>query len=140
MPSNVCTPLFNGGDKPVTYRTSASVTGKTFAAVSGNIQSGPDITSTTLPTTFDGGNFQAATCGAGLKAAGVFAFDAASGAVVPVLKQGNIVPVTAGGAITAGAQVEVGSGGKAVTIASGIAVGIAHTTGVNNADCYIELY
>lgn len=140
MPVNTCTPLFDGGDDPITVRASAGVTGKRFGAISANIQSGPDITTAVLPTTWDGGNLQAATCGAGLKADGVFAYDAASGAIVPFWQSGNVVPVTAGGTVTAGQEVEVGATGKAITLAAGKAVGKAYTSAVLDADCYVELY
>ena len=72
---------------------------------------------------------------------GVAAYDAASGKRVPVIRgKGAIVPVLCGGAITAGAEVEVGSGGKAVTIASGKARGRAVETGANGVVSFIELY
>lgn len=140
MPANICLPLFDGGSEPLSYRATAAVVGKTFAAISGDIQSGPAVTSTSLPTTFDGGNFQAATCAAGAKPVGVFAYDGVSGQLMPVLKRGNIVPVTAGGSITAGVEVEVGASGKAITLAAGKVAGIAHTSAVLNADVYVELY
>ena len=73
------------------------------------------------------------------KVLGVAAFDAAVGAQVSVIGEG-VVPVTAGAAITAGAEVEVGTGGKAITLASGKAVGRALTTAANNADVYVRLY
>jgi hypothetical protein len=72
---------------------------------------------------------------------GVAAYDAASGARVPVIRgKGSIVPVTAGGTIAFGAEVEVGTGGKAVTIASGKARGRAVEAGTNGNDVMIELY
>lgn len=140
MPTNQCIPLFKGGNVPVTVRVTANVTGKTFGAISANIQSGPDITSTALPTTWDGGNLQAATCTAAAKADGVFAYDQTSGEIVPLHGSDAVVPVTAGAAITAGQEVEVGTGGKAIPLASGKAVGKATTTAANNADCYVRLY
>lgn len=140
MPANICVPLFKGGDKDTTVRVTADVVGKTFGAISANIQSGPVITTAVLPTTYDGGNLQMATCGAGLKADGVFAYDQTSGGVVPVLGSGNIVPVTAGGTVTAGQQVEVGSNGRAITLASGIAVGKATTSATVGNDCFVDLY
>lgn len=51
-------------------------------------------------------------------ALGVARADAASGELVPVDVLGTAL-VTAGGAIAANAAVEVGAGGKAVTLASG---------------------
>jgi cytidine deaminase len=72
------------------------------------------------------------------KAFGVATADFANGKVGAVVREG-ILFVTAGGAITAGAQVEVGSGGKAVALASGVAVGQALETGSNNNPCLIAL-
>lgn len=138
MPANVCVPLFEG-HKPITRRASAAVTGKTFVSVSADIQSGPAITTTALPTTWDGGNIQVATTGAGLKSEGVAAYDAASGAVLPVYGGGNVVPVTAGATITAGQQVQSDASGKAIPLASGIALGVAETSAANAADCFVRL-
>lgn len=143
MPANICVPLFKGGEKDQTVRVTAAVVGKTFGAISATIESGPELTTATLPSTYDGGNLRAATCGAGLKADGVFAYDQPTvGGIVPLIRQqgGAVVPVTAGAAITAGVQVEVGANGKAITFASGIPVGKATTTAVLNGDCYVELY
>lgn len=127
MATNECIPLFRPGSD-VTALTTAAVTGKTFV----------DISATRDATE---GLFKVATATAAARAWGVAAYDAASGARVPVIAgPGTIVPVTAGGAITAGAQVEVGANGKAVVLASGIAVGKALETGVNNTDCLIRLY
>lgn len=53
-------------------------------------------------------------CAANAKAVGVSAFDAASGEPITVYGAGNIVPVTAGGAISAGAYVASDANGKAV--------------------------
>ncbi|MEV0031428.1 capsid cement protein [Nocardia sp. NPDC050793] len=122
--ANECTPLFRPG-KDVTVLTTGAVTGKTFLAISA------------APDTY--GQLKAATCTAAAKAFGVAARDAASGARVLVIKQG-IVPVTAGGTIAVGAEVEVGSSGKAVTLASGKAVGMAVSAGTNNADVLVDLY
>lgn len=141
MPLNISVPLFKSGEKDQTYRVTADVVGKTFAAVSGDIQSGPVITTVVLPSTFDGGNEQAATCAAGAKAVGVFAYNQASGGVVPVIGKGATTNVTSGAAITAGVELEVGTGGKAITLASGRPVGIAKSTvGGANLDVYVELY
>lgn len=146
MPANICVPLFKSGEKDQTYRTTAAVVGKTFAAISATIESGPVITTAVLPATYDGGNMKVATCGAGVKPDGVFAYDAASGAIVPVIKKGATVPVTSGAAITAGVEVMSDAAGKAipwVTAASEAnrKAGKATTTaGGADVDCYIELY
>lgn len=125
--ANECIPLFRPG-ADVTCLTTGAVTGKTFVGVSA-----------TRDTTT--GLIKVVTATAAAKAFGVASMDAASGARVAVITgPGHIIPVTAGGDITAGAQVEVGADGKAVALASGIAVGQALETGANNAACLIKLY
>ena len=79
-----------------------------------------------------------ATATAATKAFGVAAADIASGAT-GLIHRGGIMFVTAGGAITAGAQVEVATGGKAVALSSGVAVGTALETGSNNNPVLIAL-
>jgi Uncharacterized conserved protein (DUF2190) len=125
--ANECIPLYRpGGD--LTVLTTAAVTGKTFVAVS----------ATRDATT---GHIKAATATAAGGTLGVAARDIASGAYGPVIcTPGIIVPVTAGGTIAFGAEVEVGANGKAVTIASGVAVGRAVEAGTNNNDILVKLY
>ncbi|PKV80906.1 capsid cement protein [Nocardia fluminea] len=122
--ANECTPLFQPG-KDVTVLLTGAVVGKTFVAISA------------APDTY--GQLKGVTCTAAARAFGVAARDAASGARVLVRKKG-IVPVTAGGTIAVGAEVEVGASGKAVTLASGKAVGQAVSAGTNNADVLVDLY
>lgn len=121
--ANEAAPLFRPG-ADVTVKTTGAVTGKTFVAVSA--------------TRDADGLIKCATATGAAKAFGVAARDIASGDVGAILR-GGIVPVTAGGAITAGAQVEVGAAGKAVTLASGVAVGHAVETGSNGNDVLIAL-
>lgn len=123
--ANECTPLFRPG-RDITVLTTAAVTGKTFV----------DVSATRDATT---GLIKVATAAAGTKALGVAAYDIASGATGPILR-GGILPVTAGGAITAGAEVEVGASGRAITLASGKAVGKAVETGTNGNDVLIAFY
>jgi len=125
--ANEAIPLFRPGSD-VTCLTTGAVTGKTFVDVSATVDS----------TT---GLIKVATASAGAKALGVATYDAASGARVPVIcGPGTIVHVTGGAAITAGAEVEVGTGGKVITLASGKAVGKSLGTGANNTDTLIRLY
>lgn len=125
--ANECTPLFRPG-ADVTCLTTGAVTGKTFV----------DISATRDATE---GLIKVATATAAGLSFGVAAYDAASGARVPVVRgKGSIVPVTAGGTIAFGAEVEIGSSGKAVTIASGKARGRAVEAGTNGNDVMIELY
>jgi ABC-type molybdate transport system substrate-binding protein len=55
-------------------------------------------------------------------------------------RNSRVVKVTAGGSISAFAEVEVGNPGKAVAKSSGVAVGYALTQGSNNNDAEISLY
>jgi hypothetical protein len=132
--ANECFPLYETGD--ISAITTAAVTGQRFVNISASFSSGPG-----LSTTSEGSNIKVAHATAAGIAFGVAAYDAASGAHVAVIgTPGRIVPVTAGGAITAGAQVEVGTTGKAVVLASGIAVGTAvSTTSADGDTVYVKL-
>lgn len=122
--ANESKPLFRPG-QDVTALTTGAVTGSTFVGVS----------ATRDATT---GLVKVATATAASKPFGVAAADIASGAT-GLIHRGGILFVTAGGAITAGAQVEVATGGKAVTLASGVAVGTALETGSNNNPVLVAL-
>ena len=125
--ANECIPLYRPGED-VTCQTTAAVVGKTFV----------DISATRDTTT---GLIKVATATAAGRALGVASYDAPINGRVSVQRgKGVILPVTAGGAIAAGAQVEVGASGRAVTLAAGVAVGRAIETGTNGNDVFIELY
>lgn len=72
------------------------------------------------------GNLAVAHAAAGDRPLGVAAADAAAGVSFPLVR-GGVVKVTAGGAIAAGAAVQVGADGKVITVGAGAAVGIAVT-------------
>ena len=122
--ANEAKPLFRPG-ADVTVLTTAAVTGKTVVGVSATVDASTGL-------------IKVATATGAAKAFGVASRDIASGDIGHILR-GGIVNVTAGGANTAGAQVEVGSGGKAVTLASGVPVGTALSTGSNNNDVLVAL-
>lgn len=125
--ANECIPLFRPG-ADITCLTTGAVTGKTFV----------DVSATRDATT---GLIKVATAAAGAKAFGVAAYDAASGARVPVISgPGQIVPVTARATIAFGAEVEVGGTGGVITLATGKAVGKAVEAGTNGNDILVELY
>lgn len=125
--ANECIPLFRPG-QDITGQTTTAVTGKTFV----------DITATRDATT---GLIKVGTATAAGLSFGVAAYDAASGGRVAIVRgKGAIVPVTAGGTIAAGAEVEVGATGRAVTKAAGIARGRAVEAGTSGNDVFIELY
>lgn len=122
--ANECTPLFRPG-KDVTVVPTTAITGKTFVGVSANRDAN--------------GMIKAAPAAAAACAFGVASRNAAIGVPVTVIR-GGIVPVTAGGAIAAGAEVEVGASGRAVTLASGKPVGYAVDAGTSGNDVLIALY
>lgn len=121
--ANEVQPLFRPGSD-VTAVVTAAVTGGTFV--------GPDGRDS------DTGQLKAKTATAAKSVLGVAAFDADKDGAVAVLR-GGILPVTAGGTIAVGAQVEVGSDGKAVALASGIAVGVALEAGASGKSVLIAL-
>lgn len=133
MAANECIPYYKPG-ADVTFQATATITGKRFVKVSGNRVSGPGLT-----TAVDGSNYSAAPCGAGERAIGVAKYDAASGKKVAVALAG-IVPVTAGGTIAAGAEVEADATGKAITKASGVPLGVCMTAATSGNDAEIKLY
>lgn len=126
--ANECIPLQEFG--PITARATAAVTGKRFVDISG----AANVATGVLP-----GVAHATAAG---KSFGVSARDAASGTNLQVEhRPGSIVPVTCSAAITAGAEVEVATGGKAVTKTSGVARGLAiTTTSAADTDVFVVLY
>lgn len=108
----------------VTGRPTTAVVNRRFVAIAGSRV---------------GGNVAIAPAAAGGRAFGVAADDAAVRQLVNVLR-GGVVRVTAGGAIAAGAEVEAGAAGVAVTKTSGVALGYAITGAANNAVAEIALY
>lgn len=126
--ANECIPLFEVG--PITAQTTADVIGKRFVSLSGAL----NATTGVIPSV--------AHATAAAYAIGVAVRDAASGTRVSVEhRPGTVVPVTCSAAITYGAEVEVATGGKAVTLASGVAIGRAwSTTSAADTDVFVELY
>lgn len=112
-----------GGD--VTAEATSAVTARRFLAISGNRASG--------------GNLSVAHATAAGRIFGVAGTDAAQGDLVTVVRDG-VVKVTAGGTIAAFAEVEVGTDGKAVTIASGTAVGYVLTGATADNPAEVSLY
>lgn len=122
--ANESKPLFRPGQE-VTALTTGAVTGSTFVGVS----------ATRDATT---GLVKVATCSAAAKPFGVASKDIASGAT-GLIHRGGITFVTARAAITAGAEVEVGTTGGVVAYSSGVKVGTALETGSNGNPCLIAL-
>jgi hypothetical protein len=132
---NISTPYYRPGQEISAYVASA-VTGKTFVKISADRQAGP-----ALNTSTGGGNLTIAPATAAGAVFGVATYDGAVGDIIPVhTAPGMVIPVTAGGTITAGAEVEVGTGGKAVAFSAGIKVGLCVSGATNNNDAQIKLY
>ena len=133
--ANECIPIYRPG-ADLTVTASAAITGKTFVAQTGALVAGNPAANT------DSVLMTAATCGAGLRALGVAAYDAASGSRVPVIVgPGHIVPVTCGAAVTFNSEVETNASGQAITKAAGVAVGraVSTTTG-SGQELFVKLY
>ncbi|MCT1639197.1 capsid cement protein [Dietzia cinnamea] len=116
--------LYNDGSD-ITCRATAKVTGKTFAAISGaRVDNLIGIT----------------TAAAGARTAGVVKYDANTDDLVGVARgSGRVITVTAGGAITAGDDIQVGANGKAIKATDGVVVGYAVDTATNGTDVPVSL-
>ncbi|MDF2554136.1 MAG: hypothetical protein K0R60_31 [Microbacterium sp.] len=127
--TNEAIPAYSPGSDITATAGAGGVTGKTFVNISAalDVAAGTPITVVTATA-------------AGLSV-GVASRDTAVGAKLHVLRRpGEIVPVTAGGNIAVGAEVEVGASGRAVTLNAGKARGRAWSAGTSGNDVYIELY
>lgn len=125
MAENVNLGVYNPG-RDITGKTTADVVGKRFLKISGNRS---------------GGNIAVAHADAAGRVAGVSKFDAKSGELVGVMRgAARVVYVTAGAAIAAFAEVEVGTDGQAITKSTGVAVGYAVTAATSGGDAEISLY
>lgn len=132
--ANECIPIYRPG-ADLTCLTTAAVTGNTFVDVSGALVVGNPVTPT------DATLIRVATVAAGAKALGVAVRDAAQATNVQVITGGHVVPVTSGAAVVAGVEVEADSAGKAITLASGKALGKAvSTTTATGQTLYVKLY
>jgi len=123
--ANECTPLFKPG-RDVTVLTTTAVTGKTFVSVTAD----PDTRT---------GLIKAGTAAAGSRPFGVAARTAPNGGQLLVYREA-ILPVTAGAAITAGQEVEVGANGRAIPLNTGKSVGTAVKGATTGADALIALH
>jgi hypothetical protein len=127
--ANECIPAYRPGDDVTATAGSGGIVGKTFV----NISAALDPVAGTPATVV--------TAAAAGLTSGVASRDTAAGAKLHVLRgPGIIIPVTAGGTIALGAEVEVGANGRAVTLASGKARGRAWSAGTSGNDVFIELY
>jgi hypothetical protein len=125
---NECIPAYRPG-ADLTATAGATITGKTFVDISAALGVVAGTPATVIPATGGG------------PSVGVASRDTAAGAKLHVLRgPGQVVPVTAGGTIAVGAEVEVGATGRAVTIAAGKARGRAWSAATVGTDVFIELY
>lgn len=136
MAANECIPYYDAGED-VSARAEAAVTGKRFVSIS-DPQDGP--ANMGLDTAASGGLVVASHAAAGTRADGVASYDAAINGRFYIVRGKKVVPVKAGANITAGQEVEVGTSGQAIPLASGIAVGKAFDSAASGADCPIALY
>lgn len=126
MPTSPNVSVYAPGED-VTGQATTAVVAQRFVAISGSRTAGGNVA--VAPATAAGRIF------------GVAATDAPIGGLVRVARGASrCVRVTALGAIAAFAEVEVGTDGKAKTLASGKAVGYAITTAADGGDAQISLY
>jgi hypothetical protein len=145
--ANDCIKFKEEGDHITCKADGAAVVGKTFVDISG-------AKTSTLLTSGQGSGlvsdassdksnvYKAKTIAgsAGKRCLGVAAFDAASGALFTVIREG-IVPITCAASITAGVEVEIDAAGKVIPLNMGVAVGKAMNTQTTvGGDAEILLY
>lgn len=87
----------------------------------------------------DGNPLAVAHCGASDGPVGAVAHDTAQDDVTPVYTHGHVLPLEAGGTVTAGSKVEVMAAGKVQNLASGTKVGVAFTAGGNGDAVLVQL-
>jgi hypothetical protein len=126
MPANECIPYYDPADDVTGYCT-AAVVGKRFLDISAGLSTTDALISV-------------ATATAKGKAIGVAARDQAEKGRVLVRRGPKVVPVTASGTIEPGDEVQVATGGKAIKLTDGIAVGRAWAKATDGQDCKIALY
>lgn len=124
---NQCIALFEPGDD-ITMVADATIAGCTFVSPKAN--NVVDITT---------GLQKCVQATAATRPIGVLNGDAIQGNTRKVIRGNKVIPITAGAAINSGSAVEVGAAGKAVTLASGQAVGIALTNALTNELCYVAI-
>lgn len=106
---------YDSGEDLTAY-CEAAVTGKRFVAISDPKK----VATLALSSAVDGGNIVVSPCGAGAKAVGISAYDAAQDAIVPVIRGHKVVVMTAGAAVTAGDTVMSDSTGRAIKYDPGV--------------------
>jgi hypothetical protein len=125
--TNECIPFYEPGERITGSVITAQVTGKRFVKVAGSKANGLNVVIAPV------------TAGA-TKPFGVAGADCAVGDTVVCYTGGYTVPVTAGGTVTAGQEVEIDSVGRVVTLASGRPVGLALSDATIGVDCTVRIY
>lgn len=120
--ANEVIPYYEPGAHITGYATEA-ITGMRFVAIDGTVDPGwqPEgLKATAIP------NVVPIAHTAAVKQFGVAQRDAASGALVTVMRSpGMVVPVVAGAAVVPGVEVEAAADGRAITLAAGVPAGTA---------------
>jgi hypothetical protein len=143
--NNECIPLKSAAyTRVITVHCTAGVTGKKFVAAISSRQSGGLAGLATDPLAAgDGSDYVVAGPPAAAAAVeGVAMWDVGAGGKCPVISgPGTVLPVTAGAAVTAGAEVQVDATGAVVPYSAGIKVGRAlSAAGAGGVDVEVELY
>jgi len=120
--SNPIFEYFTDSDK-ITCKAVGAITGKTFVKiVAGGADQAPNVS----------------TAGVGDTVWGVAGWDVADGQKLTVYRRG-VLSVTAGAALTAPTNVEVGANGQAVPATTGTVVGYVHADVVSGADAPVTV-
>jgi predicted RecA/RadA family phage recombinase len=135
---NDVVPVYRPGSD-ITCKASVALTGKRLCMISGNRTSGAGNAGVGLSATPDGGNYQVGNPTGGGRVFGVVGYDTPSGGLVPVKREG-VLPITASGAIAAGAEVEALADGRVITRTTGIPIGVCLNGCANAEDAEIQLY
>jgi len=145
--ANDCIPFKEEGDRITGKVTpAAGATGKRLAVITGPrtstlVAAGLQGAGLVSDASTDKANvYSVGQCvTAGVRALGVFAYDAPQNAMVTIIREG-IVPVTAGAAITAGQDLDADTSGRVVPHSTGIVVGTAMDTQATvGNDCEVLL-
>lgn len=126
MATNEAVPYWDQADT-ITCHAAAAITGKRFVGISAARTGGnPTVT-------------HAAAAGAQPSRVGVAAYDAPAGSKVTVYTGTQVVPVTAGAALTAGQSLTSSATGAAVDAAAGPVLGTAYDDAANGTDTPVKL-
>lgn len=137
--ANDLIPFYRPG-QDISGHATAAVTGKKCLQITGNRTSGPGLSNTAEGSNYRVGHPNAAgAAGAGKAILGVAKYDVAIDVVVGVAR-GGVIPITAGGTIAAGAEVEVAADGSVITKNTGVAIGMCLNGATIGNDAEILMY